>query len=296
MKALIGTDGSACAQVAIDLAAGLPWPDDSTIRVVGAVDFTAIYGPFIGWTSDLVQLEDDAVASLERMVTAASQELAAPCRTLERRVLPGRASTVICNEAGELGADVIMVGSRGHGRISTMLLGSVSAEVIDHAARPVLVARRHTLRHVILAADGSENAYAAECVVRDWPIFAGVRVDVISVAESERGWDGLMAADVAPPAAFREKTELDWERQHGTIADAAARRLEATGHIGETIVATGDPAHQITRVAGQHGADLIVLGTHGNTGLRRLLLGSVARNVLLHAPCSVLVVPTRRTS
>ena len=240
--------------------------------------------------SDLAALEDDAVKALDQAVSGAASDLSAPGRRVERCVPFGRASTVLGNEAAAMGADLIMLGSRGHGRISTMLLGSVSAEVVDHAARPVLVARRHTLRHVILAADGSDNAYAAERAVRDWPIFAGVRVDVISVAEDEREWDGFLAADLATPASWRERTDHKWQRQHEAIAEAAARRLAASGHIGETIVPMGDPAHEITRIAGQHGADLIVLGTHGNTGLRRLLLGSVARNVLLHAPCSVLVV------
>ena len=52
----------------------------------------------------------------------------------------------------------------------------------------------------------------------------------------------------------------------------------------------GDAAHQIIASARAHDAGIIVVGTRGQTGLRRLVLGSVARNVLLHAPCSVLVV------
>jgi nucleotide-binding universal stress UspA family protein len=294
MKAVIGTDGSACAQVAIDLAAHLPWPDDSTLRIAGVLDFASAYGPFIGWASDLEALQDDAVKALDEAVAAASSDLSAPGRRVERCVPFGRASTVLCNEAAAMGADLIMLGSRGHGRISTMLLGSVSAEVIDHAGRPVLVARHRSLRHVLLAADGSDNAYAAERVVRDWPIFAGVRVDVISVAEDEREWDRFVTTDEASSSSWRERTDHTWQRQHETIADAAARRLAASGHIGETIVPAGDAAHEITRIASQRGADLVVLGTHGNTGLRRLLLGSVARNVLLHASCSVLVVPFER--
>ena len=68
----------------------------------------------------------------------------------------------------------------------------------------------------------------------------------------------------------------------GRLRDA---KFEATGLLLE-----GDPAHQIVKVARAREAGLIVLGTRGQTGLRRLILGSVARNVLLHAPCSVLVV------
>ena len=52
----------------------------------------------------------------------------------------------------------------------------------------------------------------------------------------------------------------------------------------------GDPATEIVRFAGEEGFDLIVMGTHGRTGLDRLLMGSVAEKVLREAPCSVLVV------
>jgi nucleotide-binding universal stress UspA family protein len=52
----------------------------------------------------------------------------------------------------------------------------------------------------------------------------------------------------------------------------------------------GDPATEIIRFAAESGIDLIVMGTHGRTGLERLLLGSVAEKVMREAPCSVLVV------
>ena len=61
--------------------------------------------------------------------------------------------------------------------------------------------------------------------------------------------------------------------------------LQATAHVRE-----GDAAHQIIACARERDAGLIVVGTRGQTGLKRLILGSVARNIVLHAPCSVLVV------
>jgi nucleotide-binding universal stress UspA family protein len=58
----------------------------------------------------------------------------------------------------------------------------------------------------------------------------------------------------------------------------------------EVQVVTGDPADVIVHFAQERGADLIVMGSHGHTGLRHLLLGSVAEKVLRHAPCPVLIV------
>jgi nucleotide-binding universal stress UspA family protein len=67
-------------------------------------------------------------------------------------------------------------------------------------------------------------------------------------------------------------------------------RLRRAGLEADAEVREGDPAHEIVLSARHHGAGLVVVGTRGQTGLRRLILGSVARKVLLHAPCSVLIV------
>ena len=72
--------------------------------------------------------------------------------------------------------------------------------------------------------------------------------------------------------------------------EAAAERLHDAGFVTTAQVRDGDAAHQIVACAREREAGLVVVGTRGQTGLRRLILGSVARNVLLHAPCSVLVV------
>jgi nucleotide-binding universal stress UspA family protein len=207
MKAIIGTDASACAQVAVDLVAGLPWPEGSTLRIVSVLDVLGFYGPFIGWSSDVAELEADLDHTLHAKGAEYAERLAAPGRTVEQQVLSGRPSTVLCDEAHSLGADLIVVGSRGHGPISSMLLGSVSAEVVDHAARPVLVARGRHIERVLLATDGSDHAFTAETLLRTWPIFSGARVDVISVAPPEHDWDGslrMRLTGCSPPGIPRK--------------------------------------------------------------------------------------------
>ena len=86
-------------------------------------------------------------------------------------------------------ADLIVVGSRGHGTIESMLLGSVSAEVIDHAPVPVLVARDGRIDRVVLAWDGSSCAALrrrSRCAA--WPVFAHSAVRVVSVADVDVPW------------------------------------------------------------------------------------------------------------
>jgi nucleotide-binding universal stress UspA family protein len=78
------------------------------------------------------------------------------------------------------------------------------------------------------------------------------------------------------------------------LADAVA---EVGPEVPVSLTATGgDPADQILRYAGLHPIDLIVVGTHGRTGVGRALLGSVAERVVRGARCPVLVVPAPRQS
>jgi nucleotide-binding universal stress UspA family protein len=103
----------------------------------------------------------------------------------------------------------------------------------------------------------------------------------------------LILLHVNPPKAADEiavevQKEMLWEEFH---------RLERTDpHVRNLRIRTefveGDPGREILRVARETGADLIVMGTHGRTGLTRLLTGSVAEHVLRKAPCPVLTVKT----
>jgi nucleotide-binding universal stress UspA family protein len=174
---------------------------------------------------------------------------------------------MIIEEARQMPADLIVVGHRGAGRWESMLLGSVSAEVVDQAPCPVLVARDDGLGPVVLADDRSVYARRAESTLLDWPMFSGLAVSVVTVVERGESADALRAE-----------------------CDAAATRLREAGLYARAELREGDPAREIIAVAEVQQANLIVVGTRGQTGLRRLMLGSVARNVLLNAPCSVLVV------
>ena len=76
-----------------------------------------------------------------------------------------------------------------------------------------------------------------------------------------------------------------------TLLEQTRRTLTEAGGFQVTAVSLeGAPSHEIIRYAEREQADLIVLGTHGRSGLKRLLLGSVAEHVVRKAPCAVLTV------
>jgi nucleotide-binding universal stress UspA family protein len=127
--------------------------------------------------------------------------------------------------------------------------------------------------------------------VRAWPIFAASVVRVVSVADTGFPWWTGFPEAGSPDVmnAYLDSADQS-RRQHEELAREMAARLVADGLDAEADGRVGDPASEILAAAVASNADLIVIGTHGITGLKRLLLGSVARNVLHHATCSVLVV------
>ncbi|MEA2025760.1 MAG: universal stress protein [Chloroflexota bacterium] len=297
MRILVATDGSECAGVAVDLVATLDWPTGSTIHVVEAVaSGMALFGG--PWPPvapvDTAAVDDDIREQAERDLETAAERLAGPGRSVETAVAVGRAADVILALAEQTDVELIVLGSRGHGTLETMLLGSVSAEVVDHAHVPVLVARGPSVDRVIYAWDGSSCAEQAARVLTDWGLFATTDVQVLSVADAEPPWwmgASIVSVEVATKAY--ERSAEPSRRQHDQLAKDMADRLRKAGLKAVPERRIGDPAEQIVRVAKSQEADLVVLGTHGRSGLARLLMGSVARNVLLHAPCSVLVVRER---
>jgi nucleotide-binding universal stress UspA family protein len=299
MRVLVASDGSESAGLAVDLVAGVAWPPGTEIVVARAVETgDAIYGgpwpPVVALQTDQIEAELRIVA--QKTVDEARERLSRPGLTVDGIVLHGRPATAIVEKAHQMHADLVVIGSRGHGTIESMLLGSVSAEVVDHAPAPVLVARGRRVKDVVLGWDGSSLATRAADLVLTWPIFAGSNVHVVSVAAVDNPWwAGFPEAGSPELMPMYIEAENAVRRQHDDLAREMAGQLRRAGLTAEGERRDGDAATQILAAASVSKADLIVMGTHGRTGLKRLLLGSVARNVLLHANCSVLVVREDRT-
>ena len=186
--------------------------------------------------------------------------------------------------------------SGGRGPLTSMLLGSVSAEVVDHAACSVLVARGDHVSRLLIATDGSDAARAIPDLLGTWGVARGLAAEALSVAPlPERTFELLADVYTLGQYHFTDDRQELLDR-HRRFAEQLAQQL-AEHHIPATAsVVAGDAAHEIIDAARRRGTDLIVTGTRGLHGLERVVLGSVARNVLLHAHCSVMVVRGVTTS
>jgi nucleotide-binding universal stress UspA family protein len=137
-----------------------------------------------------------------------------------------------------------------------------------------------TLRTILHPTDFSERsdyAFRLACsLARDY----GARLLLLHVGKEPIV---MPVEGVAPPEPVHYREELTAELQKRQVEDPKV-------YVEAQLIIGGDPATQIVRVARQTNAELIVLGTHGRTGLGRLLMGSVAEGVLRQAPCPVLTV------
>jgi nucleotide-binding universal stress UspA family protein len=289
MRIVLGVDGSDASLNALDLVTATVWPADTNVRLVGAFELPADWVGLVPAPSDPVA-DDEAQRALFNMLRRLSEPIRRRGYATETVVARGRAADVLLAEADDVSADLIVVGSRGLGVAASALLGSVSAALVDHAACPVLVARGPGITRILVATDGSQSAEAIPAVVAAWNVFRDAPINVLSVAPpSIRGegttlMRGMLGTD---PPQLDAWHEVD---RHRVMAGEMAARLVAAGWHAESSVRVGEAAREIETVATDLGADLIVTGSRGLSGLQRLLLGSVAHHVLLHSACSVLVM------
>jgi nucleotide-binding universal stress UspA family protein len=290
MRILIASDGSVHAGTATRLAAAQSWPDGSEFRLL-VVDDGHLPPMAIAGDPGVIEAIDAATGDLEEIARQGAGHLIHAGWTADWVVERGRAGSTINEVAGQYDAGLIVIGSRGRGALASLALGSVSAEVVDHADRPVLVARGdQPFRRVVLADDGSPDAGRARMIAATWPVFQAAAITVISVAHVPAPLRSAIAPTVYADAIRDHAASLEADRRRrDEVLEAATRELEAAGRNVTTVAGEGDPATRILETARDVEADLILVGSRGLSAIERLLLGSVARNLLHAAPCSVLV-------
>lgn len=284
MKVLFATDGSPEDQQARHFVAAASWPAGTQIELFGVMAPVAL--------AVSGELLDRNARDFEHELDYLATSLPRRDATVTWRDAVGQPADAIAARARAMEADLIVVGSRGRGPLATSILGSVSAGVIDRAPCPVLVARRARTERIVLADDGSVGAATAAALLDEWPIFGETSLQVVTVVDVGRPLSVSEEAPLLYSAGERlyiESLDLERERARQTVA-ARAKALKPRARAIKTCIREGDAADEILAAAHDFAADLIVMGSRGHTGLARFFAGSVARQVLLGATCSVLIV------
>jgi len=200
----------------------------------------------------------------------------------------GAAYAEIVRRAEEWGANFIVVGTHGRKGLARVVLGSSAERLVRHAHCSVLVARPAEKTGVVLVAtDLSPTSLLAIPEGAAAAKRSGARMVVVSVLDwGDAAWTSTGLFGALPAVPTRELKTQVRETFKGTLEEAVAR----AGVAGEARVLEGSAASEIVHHADELGAELIVVGTHGRTGLPRLALGSVAERVIRNASCSVLAV------
>jgi nucleotide-binding universal stress UspA family protein len=227
---------------------------------------------------------DDAVARARAAGLAASVvELAGP---------PAGA---ILDALHDRSFDAIVMGTHGRSGASRFFLGSTAEGVLRGADVPVFIvpagavtraADASAFESIEVALDSSEPSAAALQCALDIAVPGKTTVLVTHVVSVHEVYGMLGAHRKSAPVALAE--ERDDAR---ALIDAAADLARDLGFPAEAVLLDGPPAQRILQLAGSHGVDLLVLGTHGRRGFERMILGSIAEGVLRGAKVPVLVVP-----
>ncbi len=217
---------------------------------------------------------------------------------IEPVVLEGDPADALCQRVVK--TDLLVVGSRGHGTLSGLLLGSVSSKCAHHSRCPVAIvpalrpdegsrSARHTGR-ILVGIDGSAGSLGA---LRWATEEAGARHATVTALMVWRGLDEEddMAMELASfPSIGRQDratAETAAERLRRVASEASGSRVSV-----EAVLLEGDPADILCQQARE--ADMVVVGSRDRGTFAGLLLGSVSSKCAHHSPVPVVIVPTDR--
>jgi nucleotide-binding universal stress UspA family protein len=144
---------------------------------------------------------------------------------------------------------------------------------------------------ILIGVDDSPHSHAALDYVKKmkWP--AGTKFIVLSACQPQVV--AYSMADVGV-ASWMQAAEGERVKEHEELAARVEKDLQGAGLATEARVFQGDPREALIMTATAENADLLVVGSHGRSGIGKLLMGSVASHVVTHAPCSVMVVKLKK--
>jgi len=277
-KILVAVDGSESSRNALKQAIKLANSEECWITVVSVIpSYTGdLSATFIG---DMRK----AMAEPCEKALSEAENIAKSERTLIKTVCEeGEIYERIVDLADAENCDLIVMGRKGLSQIERAFMGSVAARVIGHSQRDVLVVPINTTigwKSIFLNTDGSKYSEAATESAINFAKSYGGELMVLSVVEVTEEFlaraPGMVEDMVKKAKGFVEDVKKKAEESN----------IKTTPFVRE-----GEAYRVITNLARENKADIIVMGSHGRTGLRRLLMGSVTAKVIGHSPCPVLVV------
>jgi nucleotide-binding universal stress UspA family protein len=222
-------------------------------------------------------------------------------------VVSGRPFEEICKLAREIEADLIVLPTRGHSGLKHVVLGSTAERVFRYAPCPVLVLRGAKdksitwngaadtaglkLRKILVPVDFSKCSLAGAKYAARLAKSTDATLRLLHVVFPYAQVFGMdrVGADLTPLIETAKTTVRE------ELSELMGMSILA-GVSCETEIRTGSAIDEICAETGRDDIDLVVTSTHGRTGFKRALIGSVAEHVVRYAECPVIIVPSRGRS
>ena len=284
-RIVVPTDFSETAETAITLATQLADHYAATLDLVNVVDAT-VYAyagyPFASLSKELMTGAEEALNKVKIKLKNGK---------LNRYLLSGAPATEIADHARRHKASLIVIGTHGHGAVARFLLGSVADRVVHESDCPVIVTKqpKGKIKHpkkktkpfsrILFPSDFSDTSKRALDQAVAFTEDMDAELYVLHVVD-----DTLISTHVEE----ERKLILKELRKHALDElknQLPSHLLDNFATIGT--VRRGEPARQIAAYAETKHCDLIIMGTHGRSGIERALIGSVADKVVRRAKCPV---------
>jgi nucleotide-binding universal stress UspA family protein len=275
---MVGVDGSESSLAALRWAARTAQATGSGLRAVAAWQYPARAATPAG-PAKLPGPDEMDERTCDDLRTLVRQELGDGADSVHVEAGRGPAAPALLAAAARTGADMLVVGARGLGGFSGLLLGSVSQQCVEHAPCPVVVLRgaaNLSEGPIVVGLDGSDGARRA----LEW-----------TIDHAEATGSDIVA--VHAPGIGANNATLDAAR-HDLQQWCAP--IEGRGLAHEIRVEAGDARAVIVQAADDAEASLLVVGTRGLGAVQGLLLGSVAGYLARYTTHPIAVVPPRRTT
>lgn len=289
----VTTDFSPCADYAVEYAAALAKRLGATVHLGHVVDtgyltYAALYGQSLMVDPDVESVEKAAQGHLDEVKARLENQ----GLTVEARLTRGTPVPELLKMAQESGAAILVTGTHGHTGFDKFLFGSTCEKLIRQSPVPVLAVRQPSeeatflhyefvIKRVLCTTDLSELAHAALPFAGEFCAALDAELTLLHVIDTRFDSFPYLAAVDQPSHeelhGHAEKLLNEWVEQLGV------------GKVG-TAVIDGMPHERIAQYIRDHNVDLLIMATHGHSGLAHALLGSTTERVIRTAPCPVLAV------
>ena len=292
-KILVPLDGSELAERALEPASALARLVNGELLLMAVAVpeiIVAEYGTVNVY--HLGQALDRSHHELLGYLQSVQQSIADSRCTVRVAVKDGDPASAIVDIVVEESTDLIVMSTHGRSGFTRWMMGSITTKVLHKAPCPVLAVRSaEPISRVLITLDGSELAEQALEPGFEVAKRLGAQVTLLTVqVESEIDFAGIKQLEQVEKGLGKREQQRIYERDEQYLKNIADHYEAINGLKTQISVADGPVAQAILHFADEWGADLIVMATHGRTGLRRWVYGSVTDKILGGAHCAMMII------